>query len=863
MKFIPKVKLSLKVALAFVAMATVSSIGVGFYFFMKTVKEIPEIMKVSDYHPFGVTQIISVENNESKVMAEYYTQRRYLTPFDQIPKRVVQAFISAEDSQFFEHQGINPVSIIRAAVANFLAGQVVQGGSTITQQIAKSLYLTSDRHLIRKLKETYLAFQLEKHLTKEEILYLYLNQIYLGSHAYGVQGAARQYFHKDLKNLDLAEIAIIAGMPTAPGKFSPLLNPKRAKERQLYVLKRMKENKYITEKEQQDAAKERVKIYVNDGTEQKLAPHLAEHIRRYLVEKYGDKAVNEDGMTVIIPAAIRYYQYATEALESGLEEVDQRKGYRGAIKNVPPAEWEKTKDEIKHDLALALFPYRLLLEDGRLDLQSAVEEFDPTFQKSLTGKKTRALVTQINLEQKVAYASIGLTSVQIPFDSVKWAFPAGKPATATSEAVPAGKAPKAISDVLHIGDLIWLKNLKLSGSSGWVGALTQIPEVEGALYSVDVETGQILAMVGGYDYGKSEFNRAVQAKRQVGSTIKPIIYSAALEHGYTAGTVIVDSPIVFDDAENGRWKPENFEEKFYGDTLFRQALIESRNVPTIKIVQDIKVSTVINQANRLGLSGPFNHDLSISLGTVAASVQDMVHAFTAFPLQGKPFHPVLFQKILDRDGRILETAQDAVPKPDVQSTPNPSVEDDRKSSGVSFEPTLPGYRLDPRVAYVMTHIMKEVVQYGTATKASALGRPVAGKTGTTQDFRDGWFIGFTPKVVTGVWVGYDDQRPMGRGEVGANTALPIWIKYMQNALKSYPAEDFTVPEGIVMVGIDSKTGKRSSGRGAISEAFIAGTEPGAAHEWTKKIGADGDNAPKAEKSKSEPAEDDEFLKEDN
>jgi penicillin-binding protein 1A len=789
--------------------------GFGYYVIKKVSSETPEINKVSDYRPLGVTQVVSTENGQSKVMAEFYKEKRYLTPYDQIPQKLVQAFLSAEDSTFFEHQGVNFIAIARAAVANFLAGQVVQGGSTITQQIAKSLYLSPDRNLIRKVRELFVAFQLEKTLTKEEILYLYLNQIYLGSGSYGVQAASRTYFHKDVKKLSIAEMALIAGLPTAPGKYSPLLNPKKAKERQMYVLKRMRENKFITDVEQKKAGMERVKIYVNDGTEQKLAPHFVEHIRRHLAQKYGDKALYEDGLTVVVPAAVKYYQFASSAMEEGLEEFDQKKGYRGAIKNLNPKEREAFKVDQKKELTRDLFPYRYLIEEGSLDLESAIQEYDPTYEKSISGKKFKAVITQVIPDRKLAYAHIGLTQVFIPFDQVQWAHPVDAPL----------KQPKQISEVLKEGDVVWVKLLSNS-REGWKARLIQIPEVQGALYSVDVQTGQILAMVGGYDYVNSQFNRAIQAKRQVGSTFKPIIYATGLEKGFTPASIIVDSPVVFEDAENGTWRPENYEEKFYGDTTFRQALINSRNIPTIKIVQDLRVSTVIEAAKRLGLEGPFNSDLSISLGSANASVQDMVQAFTAFPLQGKSFHPVMFEKILDRDGRVLETTHDKPIEVSTSTSTKTEAAVPAKKELAQFAPMIEGQRLDPRVAYVMTHLMKEVVQFGTAAKANVLGRPIAGKTGTTQDFRDGWFIGFSPRVVTGVWVGYDDQHSMGHGETGASTALPIWTKYMQNVLKDYPIDDFAIPDGITFVNIDSKTGKRSDGPRSIKEAFIAGTEPG-------------------------------------
>lgn len=814
MKFLKGVTVSAKMMVLGSVGIIVALAATILYAYTSVSREVPEITKASDYRPLTVTQVISVENGQSKVMAEFYKEKRYLTPYDQIPEKLIQAFISAEDSSFFEHQGINFIAIARAALANFLAGQVVQGGSTITQQIAKSLYLSPDRNIVRKIKELFLAFQLEKYLSKEDILYLYLNQIYLGSGAYGVQAAARTYFHKDAKKLTLAEMALIAGLPTAPGKYSPLLNPKKAKERQLYVLKRMAENNYITEAERKVAVAEKTKLYVSDGTEIHTAPHFVEHIRRYLAQKYGDKALYEEGLTIVVPAAVKYFEYATDALEGGLEDIDMKGGYRGPIKKVERKDWDSTREELAKEVTHEFLPFRYLTTDGNLDLEGAIQDYDPTFEKTLSGEKIRALVTDVYPDKKFAVATIGVQTVQIPWEAVAWAKPAEDPKNPKA----VHKEPKLISDVLAPGDLVWVK-LTSFGKTGAKARLIQIPEIQGALYSVDAETGQILAMVGGYDFKNSQFNRAVQAKRQMGSTFKPVIYSAAIERGYTPATIISDSPVVFEDAENGVWKPENYEEKFYGDTTFRMALINSRNIPTVKIVQDIKVTSVINTAKRFGLAGPFNQDLSISLGSAATSVEELVHAFTAFPLQGRPFRAVLFEKIIDRDGRVLETSKDL---PSAKADLNENV-DTVKSP---FAPVVPGLRLDPRVAYVMTHLMKEVVQYGTAGRANAIGRPVAGKTGTTQDFRDGWFIGFSPRVVTGVWIGYDDQRTMGHGETGANTALPIWVKYMQNALKEFPADDFVIPEGVTFANIDSKTGKRSDGARAIREAFITGTEPG-------------------------------------
>lgn len=794
--------------------------------------EVPDIQKVEDYRPLGVTQVVSIDQGKRDVIAQFFKERRYVVSYNEIPKKLVEAFVSAEDSQFFTHSGVNYLAILRAAFANFKAGHVVQGGSTITQQIAKSLYLSPDRNIIRKIRELQLALKLEENLSKEEILYLYLNQIYLGSGSYGVAAAAQTYFRKELKALTIAEMALIAGLPTAPGKFSPLLNPEKAKERQQYVLRRMQELGHITPEQREAAVNQVIKIYSRPDHEEGIAPHFIEQIRRYLVQKYGEKAVYEDGMNVVVPGAKKSFEYAANALQEGLEEVDQKRGYRGPIAQIKQEEWEAKKEELKKKFLDVALPYRNLKANGVLDVESALKEYDPNYQKALAQRKFEALVLEVDDTKEKAIAQVGPLTVEIPVTGLTWAHPEVDPKFMV----------KKVSDVLKAGDLVYVRVQPGSKPGMFTGRLTQIPQVQGALYSVDTKTGQILAMVGSYDFSISEFNRVTQAKRQMGSTFKPFIFASAIERGLTPATVIVDSPVVYQNEDLTTWKPENYDEKFNGDTLLRQALIASRNIPTIKIVQEVKVPNIISFAQRVGFTGTFAKDLSIALGSSNASLDEVVHAFTTFPLLGQQFTPILYEKISGRDGNVLETAAKAVPLPspgtessaaDARSVVAPSVASSPNAG--PYAPTDPNLRLDPRVAYVMTHLMKEVVEFGTARRATSLGGSLAGKTGTTQDSHDAWFVGYSPRYVTGVWVGFDDQRNLERGETGANIALPIWIRYMRSMLKDNPSEEFPMPEGVALVSIDPKTGKKSSGASAVTEAFVAGTEPGAQGK-TQQIG---------------------------
>lgn len=799
--------------------------GVFWYFS----RNLSEIIQAEDYRPLGVTRVLAPGGIE---VGEFYKERRYVVPYEKIPSICVQAFVAAEDDRFFQHSGINLVSIIRAGIVNLKAGHVVQGGSTITQQVAKSLLLVPERSFDRKFKEIILANKIERNLTKQQILYLYLNQIYLGHGAYGVQAASRVYFKKDVSQLNLAEVALLAGMPQAPGKYSPHLNPKRAKDRQTYVLRRMLEDRYITSSQMQQAVAEPIKIYYDENLNLKYAPYYLEHLRKYLIEKYGEKAVYEQAMTLEVPMQPHLAQVAQKQIQKKMHLLDQGMGYRGPLKHLKGLEIEEFLKTSEEALLSKSLKYQVFLPNGTLSLKEALIASGKRSSAQLleVDGLYQAVVMDLDEVKKVAFLKIGRTSVELPLDKMRWARAIHHDETVAQPVL-------SLRQVLQVGDVVWVRvldNPSLLASSFQQGhakksilvALDQKPLIQGALFSLDVHTGSVLSMVGGYDFELSEFNRATQANRQIGSAIKPVIYACGLEKGFTPASIIVDSPLVFKDASGASWKPSNFEEKFYGDTTFRQAFIKSRNIPTLKIVQSIQLPYFIDYAKRLGL-GALQPDLSISLGSASMSLMELTRLYALFPRLGRRLKPLFFTKLMDRDGRLLEAAQSEPAY--VANAEVPS------ASSLPKQPVFPHYPLDndpeqvldPRVAYVMTHLMKEVVSFGTGSEAKHLGRVAAGKTGTTNDFMDAWFIGFTPEVVTGVWVGFDTQTSIGPSSTGARVALPIWLEYMKEAIEFYPDHaDFPMPSGIVFEKINPTTGKPVGPKDpGIQEAFIAGTQP--------------------------------------
>lgn len=823
-------------------------------------ESLPKLISIADYRPAIVTQVVTSEGNSSAVLAEYFRERRFLVPFEKIPAVVSQAFISAEDDGFFEHEGISLLAMLRASIANFRAGHVVQGGSTITQQLAKSLFLSPERSFIRKIKEVILAYRMEKNLSKEQILYLYLNQIYLGHGAYGIQAAAKSFYNKDVSELALEEVALLAGLPRAPSKYSPFSNPKRAKERQVYVLRRMFQNKYITEQQMTEAVSKPLRVFHRTDVQPPEYYYWVEHIRRYLVEKYGEAMVYEQGLKAVVPASVKLLEASQSTLQDGLRVVDKRLGFRGPVSHLgTEAEQSEFLTKARERLMRKRVPFELLLPDGTIDLEQAVRDFGIQSEESLLspGELVEALVVEVHDAQRTVKVKVGSVLLPLDMEQLTWAFP-------LDIRTKGNRALEIPSKLVKPGDVVWVKvvrrvldkqkNTRMA-TPLLEAQLEQIPEIQGAIFSLDVKTGYVLTLQGGYEFSNSEFNRATQAKRQPGSAFKPVIYSVAVENGFTPASILVDSPVVYKDEEAGNWKPTNYEEKFHGDTTLLFSFVKSRNIPTIKLVQSLQVPKVINYARRIGFTGDLSQDLSISLGSASVTLEELTSLYAVYPRMGRKVRPIYLLRVEDRDGKVLEenrpqeipasvftsflTASPPTPEPAATGSPAPAAGATTVPSGFPEEGkprfALPQYPLesdpdqvmDPRVAYVMTHLMKEVINIGTGVAAKELGRPAAGKTGTTNEYKDAWFIGFTPYMATGVWVGFDDQRNIGPGETGAKAALPIWISFMKEAIRLYPEEDFQIPPGITFASIDLKNGHRleKNSPGAREEAFIEGTEP--------------------------------------
>jgi penicillin-binding protein 1A len=754
---------------------------IGAYFYVSTT--LPRVETLSDYHPPLITRIYA---DDGSIIAEYSRERRILVPFEKIPKTLVQAFVAAEDASFFKHQGIDFISIFRAALKNVKAGGIAQGGSTITQQVAKKLLLTSERTFTRKFKEAILAWRMEKALTKQEILYLYLNQIYLGHRAYGVEAAAENYFDKNVEELTLAESAIMAGLPQAPSRYSPYRHYQRAMERQKYVLGRMIKEGYITPEEYAQAATEEVIIKPRLNNLLDVTAYFNEQVRRYLEERFGEELLYTGGLEVETSINLPMQKVAQQAVKNNLRAHDKRRGYRGS---------QQVLDEA------AQVEYLLKQE----------EQF--TTDPLKVGSYTQAIIVGQKGDQLLC--KLGAERGSISIKESKWAKPIS---VVDAEAPPSGNAGEEKQTRFPLGSLIDVKVLDLD-EKGIKLALEQAPLAQGALVAVDPFSGQIKAMVGGYDFKESQFNRAIQAKRLPGSAIKPIIYAAALDRGYTPAKIILDTPLIYesrkiDTGKLEEWKPKNYEQKFYGPTRFRFALAHSRNVVTIKILEDIGVNYAANYAKKLGIETPLQRDLSMALGSTAVTPLEILTAYTVFANGGILVPPTYITRIRDRNGRILE-----------------SIDPADFVNGMAADQRLirkPPHRvISPETAYLITNILESVVREGTGWRAKAIGRPSAGKTGTTNDLKDAWYIGFIPQLACVSWVGYDQERPLGKNETGSRAAAPAWVSFMEEAEKQYPVKNFRVPDTIEFHPINKKDGLLlpEDSEDAYFEVFAPGTAP--------------------------------------
>jgi penicillin-binding protein 1A len=726
---------------------------------------LPLISSLREYNPPIITEIYS---SDGEVIGRFWDEKRIVISLAEIPRHLIHAFIAAEDARFYEHEGVDIPSIARAFFKNLIARRIEQGGSTITQQVTKSLLLKNpEKTYRRKVREATLSLQIEKAFSKERILYLYLNQIYLGHGAYGVEAAARTYFGKRASEVNLAESAMLAGMTQAPSKYSLLSHFNRAKARQKYVLQRMREEGYITPEQEQEAFKADISVSQDAENPFNTAPYFTEQVRRYLEEKYGRELLYGGGLRVYTTVNVAMQQAAQEALMKGLLELDKREGYRGPIKHLKAEE----------------------VQTFKLEAQVQFEKDPPE-----VGDVLQGLVEEVDNKKNQIIVSLGKARGILPLSEMKWA---RKPDPEVPYYATEVKRP---GDVLQMGDVVLLRIQETAAAPNpWQVSLEQTPEVQGAVYCMESQNGRVRAMVGGRDFKVSQFNRAVQARRQPGSAFKPIIYAAALDWGMNPATIILDAPYVSTmNPEEEIWRPKNYKEKFYGPTLFRSAIIYSRNVITVKILKQIGVPYAIAYANKMGIESDLSPDLSLALGSSGLSLEEITKAYLVFANGGKRAAPIYINKIEDRNGRVIEENHAFL------------------AEAISEE-----------TAAVMTDLLKAVIQEGTGWRAKALKRPAAGKTGTTNDLRDAWFIGFTPRLVAGVWVGYDDRRPMGKGETGSRAASPIWLYFMSEVLKDEPAEDFQTPEGVVFAKIDAKTGLLASpySEKTVFQAFREGQEP--------------------------------------
>jgi penicillin-binding protein 1A len=743
-------------------------------------QSLPDYSQLQDYEPAVMTR---VHASDGSLLAEYARERRLYIPIQAVPKLVTHAFVAAEDKNFYEHGGIDFSGIARAAtlyIQQYGSGRRPQGASTITQQVAKNFLLTNELSFARKIKEALLAMKIERAFSKERILELYLNEIYLGMGAYGVAAASLLYFDKSVHELSVAEAAYLAALPKAPNNYHPFRQRERALERRNYVLDRMAEDHYITAQEAEKAKKEPLKITPRPtGAHIFAAEYFAEEVRRYIYDNFTEKKLYEGGLSVRTTLDPKMQVLARKVLVDGFVNFDEQHGYRGAAQKIDPTgDWGAKLAEVKALSDVAPWRLAVVLEaddaSARVGLQPGREPGGALSKERETGT--------------------------IALEGMKWA-------------KARGKTPTKVSQVLSPGDVVYVEPL-----GGGQFRLRQVPEVSGAIVVMDPQTGRVLAMAGGFSYDQSQFNRATQALRQPGSSFKPLVYAAALDNGYTPSTVVLDAPIEIDTG-TGIWAPENYTRKYYGPSTLRFGIEQSRNVMTVRLAQDIGMPLIGEYAKRFGVYDNLPPYLSFALGAGETTLLRMVGAYAMFDNGGRKIQPTLIDRIQDRYGHTIYK------------------HDSRECRGCDAdkwadqnEPTLIDKRervLDPMTAYQITSIMEGVVQRGTATVVKEVGKPIAGKTGTTNDEKDAWFIGFSPDLVVGVYLGYDKPRHLGRGATGGVLAAPIVRDFMKVALADKPAVPFRVPPGIKLIRVDPRSGMRAGpgDQRVILEAFKPGTAP--------------------------------------
>ena len=780
--------------------------------------DLPDLTKITGYKPYLTTEVYS---SDGRIIGEFGTERRKLIPYEEIPPHVKNAFIAVEDKRFFEHKGVDLRRIIGALLKNIEEGEIVQGGSTITQQVVKNLVLSPERSITRKIKEAILAYKMEKNLSKEEILYIYFNHIYFGDGAYGIEAASRNYFGKSATEINLAQATFLAALPKAPGYYNPRLHFDRAKKRQELILKIMEDEGFANKEQIKQAQEYKIAIAPRRNTNLEVAPYFAELVRQYIENKYGSKALIEGGYTVFTTLDIDLSLAGEWALKEGIIELESRQGNPIVIKHLNNqkeidtyrdsqnnSNLEKDKSyqgavlSVTKDNSTNIFTAVIGVGKYLGNLKFIVSSLLPNLQEN----------PQNSLSNKYTSPYIDL----LPFE-------------------------------LRVGDVVKVKALKKEKGIN-IMSLGFIPESQGALLAMDVSSGEIKAMIGGFDFTDSQFNRATQSLRQPGSSFKPIVYAAAIDKGYTETTFVYDMPVTIKD-----WVPQNYDGSYLGEIPMREALAKSRNLASVRILMDINPSYAVNYAKKLGFTSHLSPYLALALGGSDVKLIEMVKAFNVFASGGRLVEPKFILRIYDRDGKLVEEdttwkyitteeaekaergqqrldilnqiakslgrsvftketktkeddlAQNNLDDEDSKSeflTPKEFLRLIQKGDSKGLTPSKIGEQvISPETAYIMTDMLQAVIREGTGRSALELTSiaPVAGKTGTTNDFTDAWFIGFSPKIIAGVWVGNDNHKSIGEGEVGGKAALPIWIGFMKAALSKYPSGNFKVPDRIQFV----------------------------------------------------------------
>jgi penicillin-binding protein 1A len=736
---------SLLTALLFAGVFSLTAGGTGAYLLYRHFTEgLPDINLLKSYQPSLIT---TVYDDSGAAVAQFFVERRVLLPLAKIPAMLKQATLAVEDARFYAHPGIDYIGIARAAWSNVQAGEVVEGASTITQQVAKMLFLTHRKTFERKLREVILAYRMEQVLTKDEILEIYLNQTYYGHGAYGVEAAANLYFGKHVEELTLEEAALIAGLPKAPTAYSPYNAPERALRRRSHVLRRMVETGDLTSAQEDHAHATSLRLRPRQETVAK-APYFIEHVRRYLEEQYGSLLLYRGGLQVHTTLDVSLQEAAEAALRRGLIRNDRRRGYRGPLGHIE------------------------IIRPDKIDWEKIRQIPWPEEGSSLTALERRVKAVVVGVDEKRVQVRWESGEGTISVEAMLWAY------SPNPELDSERRRLRRPGEALKVGDVI-LADITDPGEGGKKAqlALAQEPIVQGALVAIEPNTGFIRALVGGYDFGRSQFNRATQAIRQPGSAFKPIIYATAIQRGYSPAYVMVDAPIVHEQTDGKIWKPSNYDGHFWGSVTLAEALAHSRNIIAIKLLEAVGVKNVVEFARHLGIKSPQSPTLALGLGASGLTPLELTAAYDVFASRGVRYEPIAVKWVEDAEGQVLE-----------------------KHAAVG-DPVM-----SEQQAFVMTTMLQGVVQRGTATRAKVLGRSVAGKTGTTNDFIDAWFVGYSPNLVAGVWVGIDDREPLGSKEAGSRAALPIWIEFMQQALERVPQQEFVAPPQIRMVRIHPRTG---------------------------------------------------------